>query len=452
MNPNMFKSAEFYQRRYHHLTTFLTIPLALLLTFLILFSCFAYKEITVTSYGEITPTQVIATVQSISNNPIVANHLINNQPIKQGDSIIQYAKDLEESQKQVLEKQLATYEKQKNSLNTLLLSLKQGQNLFQNDDQFGYVNTFNHFMSQAQDIDLGFSKIKAETSQQAQLIQDSIVAINQQINGISQQIADYEELRAAVINQSNSLSSNNPHQATLDAYLSQSQTDQEAATNQLLFQIDQSLLSLKASMDSLNRQRANLHQSTSYDNSLNTKLEILRTQFLITASQQLTDVNRHITELKAQLEQATLQVNNLVIKAPKSGIVQLNSAFEGKTSIPIGHDIAYIYPSLKQTKQALLTYYVSSEYISLLKKNQIVRLALDRHGNQPIVITGTIKTIDELATKTKQGNLFKVTAKLTLSKKESTTIQYGQQGRVISVIAQKTFFDFYKDKLFKVTE
>ncbi|HEK9991359.1 TPA: bacteriocin secretion accessory protein [Streptococcus equi subsp. zooepidemicus] len=452
MNPNMFKSAEFYQRRYHHLTTFLTIPLALLLTFLILFSCFAYKEITVTSYGEITPTQVIATVQSISNNPIIANHLTNNQPIKQGDSIIQYAKDLEEAQKQVLEKQLATYEKQKSSLNTLLLSLKQGQNLFQNDDQFGYVNTFNHFMSQAQDIDLGFSKIKAETCQQAQLIQDSIVAINQQINGISQQISDYEELRAAVINQSDSLSSNNPHQATLDAYLSQSQASQETATNQLLFQIDQSLLNLKASMDSLNRQRANLHQSTSYDNSLNTKLEILRTQFLITASQQLTDVNHHITELKAQLEQATLQVNNLVIKASKSGIVQLNSAFEGKTSIPIGHDIAYIYPSLKQTKQALLTYYVSSESVSLLKKNQIVRLALDRHGNQPIVITGIIKTIDELATKTKQGNLFKVTAKLTLSKKESTTIQYGQQGRVISVIAQKTFFDFYKDKLFKVTE
>lgn len=452
MNPNMFKSAEFYQRRYHHLTTFLTIPLALLLTFLILFSCFAYKEITVTSYGEITPTQVIATVQSISNNPIIANHLTNNQPIKQGDSIIQYAKDLEEAQKQVLEKQLATYEKQKSSLNTLLLSLKQGQNLFQNDDQFGYVNTFNHFMSQAQDIDLGFSKIKAETCQQAQLIQDSIVAINQQINGISQQISDYEELRAAVINQSDSLSSNNPHQATLDAYLSQSQASQETATNQLLFQIDQSLLNLKASMDSLNRQRANLHQSTSYDNSLNTKLEILRTQFLITASQQLTDVNHHITELKAQLEQATLQVNNLVIKASKSGIVQLNSAFEGKTSIPIGHDIAYIYPSLKQTKQALLTYYVSSESVSVLKKNQIVRLALDRHGNQPIVITGIIKTIDELATKTKQGNLFKVTAKLTLSKKESTTIQYGQQGRVISVIAQKTFFDFYKDKLFKVTE
>lgn len=154
MNPNMFKSAEFYQRRYHHLTTFLTIPLALLLTFLILFSCFVYKEITVTSYGEITPTQVIATVQSISNNPIIANHLTNNQPIKQGDSIIQYAKDLEESQKQVLEKQLATYEKQKSSLNTLLLSLKQGQNLFQNDDQFGYVNTFNHFMSQAKILTL----------------------------------------------------------------------------------------------------------------------------------------------------------------------------------------------------------------------------------------------------------------------------------------------------------
>lgn len=106
-------------------------------------------------------------------------------------------------------------------------------------------------MSQAQDIDLGFSKIKAETSQQAQLIQDSIVAINQQINSLSQQISDYEELRSAIINQSDSLSSNNPHQATLDAYLSQSQANQETATNQLLFQIDQNLLNLKTSIDSL---------------------------------------------------------------------------------------------------------------------------------------------------------------------------------------------------------
>lgn len=44
MNPNMFKSAEFYQRRYHHLTTFLTIPLALLLTFLILFLALLIKK------------------------------------------------------------------------------------------------------------------------------------------------------------------------------------------------------------------------------------------------------------------------------------------------------------------------------------------------------------------------------------------------------------------------
>ena len=56
MNPNLFKSTEFYKRRYHNFATVLTIPLTLLIIFLVLFSLFATKEVTVTSVGQITPT------------------------------------------------------------------------------------------------------------------------------------------------------------------------------------------------------------------------------------------------------------------------------------------------------------------------------------------------------------------------------------------------------------
>ena len=57
MNPNLFRSVEFYQRRYHNYATVLIIPLSLLFTFILIFSLVATKEITVLP-KEKSPLQV----------------------------------------------------------------------------------------------------------------------------------------------------------------------------------------------------------------------------------------------------------------------------------------------------------------------------------------------------------------------------------------------------------
>ena len=111
--------------------------------------------------------------------------------------------------------------------------------------------------------------------------------------------------------------------------------------------------------------------------------------------------------------------------------------------IPSGSEIAQIYPNINQTKEFLITYYVTSEHVALLKEKQDVRLSLEKVGNQSITVVGKIKSID----KTEEGNLFKVTALAQLSDKHSDVIQYGLQGRVTSIIAKKTYFDYYKDKI-----
>ena len=46
MNPNLFKSAEFYHRRYHNFATVLILPLVLFVLFLVLFSFIGQKEVT----------------------------------------------------------------------------------------------------------------------------------------------------------------------------------------------------------------------------------------------------------------------------------------------------------------------------------------------------------------------------------------------------------------------
>ena len=448
MNPKLFKSAEFYQRRYHNFATLLIVPLVLLLSFLIIFSLFAQKEVTVTSRGEITPTQVIASIQSTSNNTITTNNLSNNQLVKKDDVVIKYAETMEKSQKQALETQLATLNRQKTGIETLKASLSQGNNLFTGEDEFGYINTFNNFITQSQDIELGISKTNAEVNNQLALAGNTATAIEKQINNIYKQIAEYEELSQAITNKSSSLSASNPHKATLNSYLVQSQQQsQQGLDDQYLSQINQSISSLKSSIASLNIQRAGTGSVATYDSSLGTKVEVLRTQFLQSASQQLTTVETQITELTAQLGQANVNFEHNTIKAPGTGIIHLNNEFDGKTLIPNGSEIAQIYPNIQETKEVLITYYVTSEYVPLLKEDQVARLKLEKIGNQSITIIGKINSIDRTATKTEQGNLFKVTALAQLPDKDSNIIQYGLQGQVTSIIAKKTYFDYYKDKI-----
>lgn len=448
MNPKLFKSAEFYQRRYHNFATLLIVPLVLLLSFLLIFSLFAQKEITVTSRGEITPTQVIASIQSTSNNTITTNNLSNNQLVKKDDVVIKYAETMEKSKKQALETQLATLNRQKTAIETLKESLSQGNNLFTGEDEFGYINTFNNFITQSQDIELGISKTNAEVNNQLALAGNTATAIEKQINNIYKQIAEYEELSQAITNKSSSLSASNPHKATLNSYLVQSQQQsQQGLDEQYLSQINQSISSLKSSIASLNIQRAGTGSVATYDSSLGTKVEVLRTQFLQSASQQLTTVETQITELTAQLGQVNVNFEHNTIKAPGTGIIHLNSEFDGKTLIPNGSEIAQIYPNIQETKEVLITYYVTSEYVPLLKEEQVARLKLEKIGNQSITIIGKIHSIDRTATKTEQGNLFKVTALAQLTDKDSNIIQYGLQGQVTSIIDKKTYFDYYKDKI-----
>lgn len=453
MNPNLFKSAEFYRRRYHNFATLLILPLILLILFLVIFSLIAQKEVTVIAQGEVTPTSIIASIQSTSNNTIISNHLVNNQEVQKGEVLVQYLETMEDSQKKALETQLATLTRQLAELEILQSSLKQGTNLFSENDEFGYSNTFQQFISQSQEIEQNIAKSNTEVSNQATLADNTIAAIDEQINRIHQEIREYEELQQAMIHRSTSLPSNNPHQATLNTYLQQTQQEQdESILQQYLTQIDQNISGLESTISNLQIQRAGTGSISTYDTSLTTKIETLRSQFLQTAAQQKVTIEQQMTELSAQIEQASVQLDSNTITAPESGILHLNPEFEGKNLIPSGSEIAQIFPNIHESKEILITYYVASEYVSLLKKKQTVRLNLEKVGNQPITIVGKINTIAQTGTKTEQGNLFKITALATLSSKDSSLIQYGLQGRVTSVIAKKTYFDYYKDKLLNLSD
>lgn len=130
MNSQLFKSTEFYQKRYQNFSTIIIFPLVLLIMFLLSFLLWAKKEVTVEVTGTIEPTSIVATIQSTSDNTIIKNQLRSNKEVKKGDLLIQYSEKMESSQKESLQKQFDLLSRQETGLKTLEDSINQGTSLF----------------------------------------------------------------------------------------------------------------------------------------------------------------------------------------------------------------------------------------------------------------------------------------------------------------------------------
>ena len=397
MNNHLFQSAEFYQRRYHNFATILVLPLTLLVLFIVLFSLFAHTEITVTSTGEITPTKVIEVIQSTSNNIISTNNLKDNKTVKKGDLLVKYSDKLEASQSNSIQQQIDRDDRQAAALETLINSLKQGTNLFGDNDEFGYSSTINAFLNQAITITSQVNQANVTVAKQEESVNKANSSIPKQITELQTQVNQYQEPQSDIDN-----------------------------------------LNLKLS--------SNVTTGT-YDNSASSQIETLRNQQVSQAQEQLNQVNKDKESLQAQLEQANIRKEATSLYANSNGVLHLNSQIKGESYIPQGTVIGQIYPNLSETKNVAITYYVNSNYINQLKKQQTVRFTLNTVGKTPTVIKGEIVSLDKAATETKNGNFFKVTAKVNVTSQDRENLTYGMQGKVVSVIAKKTFFNYFKDKL-----
>ena len=397
MNNHLFQSAEFYQRRYHNFATILVLPLTLLVLFIVLFSLFAHTEVTVTSTGEITPTKVIEVIQSTSNNIISTNNLKDNTTVKKGDLLVKYSDKLEASQSNSIQQQIDRDDRQAAALETLINSLKQGTNLFGDNDEFGYSSTINAFLNQAITITSQVNQANVTVAKQEESVNKANSSIPKQITELQTQVNQYQEPQSDIDN-----------------------------------------LNLKLS--------SNVTTGT-YDNSASSQIETLRNQQVSQAQEQLNQVNKDKESLQAQLEQANIRKEATSLYANSNGVLHLNSQIKGESYIPQGTVIGQIYPNLSKAKNVAITYYVNSNYINQLKKQQTVRFTLDTVGKTPTVIEGEIVSLDKAATETKNGNYFKVTAKVNVTSQDREHLTYGMQGKVVSVIAKKTFFNYFKDKL-----
>ncbi len=453
-DEKLLESAEFYDRRYRNFATLVIVPLFALFIFLVIFSVFGKREITVKSVGRIVPRRVMSVVQSTSNNPIELNNLKENKRVNKGDILITYRDNDEKYSRNLLNSQLKIANDRLDALDTYRKSIESRVSQFLQPDPFGYSDLFENYLSQVNTLNDEYTQQVKDKAASDNQIETQKNALNEAAEQNLIDISQYETVLNAVKLDDSSGLSENKYAYIYDDYVANSKGltgyDKEKAkqntssiVHQAINQLHETATNYQTQSRSL-RKTADISMATTKD-----KEESLKTDQLSSATTDYADQKSTVDKIKAQISSAESDVENNVLHAGQSGILHVLSSNTRHTFVAKGSEVAEIYPNLSANPEIDVEFMIPADKISGIKKRERVRFRLSKSLSKPIIISGNIRTVDTSATSTKQGNYFKVVASVNLSEDDYKQVKYGTEGTVTIITGKKTWFSYVKDQMFK---
>ena len=133
------------------------------------------------------------------------------------------------------------------------------------------------------------------------------------------------------------------------------------------------------------------------------------------------------------------------IRAKEDGVLYLNPERNQSAVVTEGTLLAKLYPRLDREGAAKLTAYLSSKDIVGIKIGDFVRFTTTNATNDQVRLVSTITSIDTIATKTDQGNFFKIEAETKITREQAENLRYGLEGRLQIIIGKKSYLRYYLD-------
>ena len=444
MQSEFLESAEFYNRRYHNFSSYVIFPSFILFLFLIIFSIFAQKEISLTAGATVEPARIIANIQSSSNSKIVANHLAENKFVKQGDLLVQYQEGAEAVQAENYASQLEMLKDQKVQLEYLKASLQAGSDQFPEADKFGYQHSFLDYLNQAASLRSQVEQQNASISSQNAAASGSQAELGNLIGEIQSKIKEYQQAKSAIQGDGH-LESDHPAYAI---YQSTKEQGSEAK-QQALSQLDAQITQLESTLAGYRVQYAGSGVQQAYASGLGSQLESLKSQQLAKVGQELTLLEQKILEAESGKKIQGNLLDKGKITATEDGVLHLNPEHSRSTIIPEGTILAHLFPQLARERKAKLTAYIGSKEVAGLKHGNEVRFTTVTDANKQLVLTSKITNIDTSATQTEKGNFFKLEAETDLNADQAEKLRYGLEGRLTMITGRKSFLRYYLDRFLK---
>lgn len=444
MQSEFLESAEFYNRRYHNFSSYVIFPSFILFLFLLVFSIFAQKEISLTAGATVEPSRILANIQSTSNNRIISNHLEENKFVKKGELLVQYQEGAEAVQVENYASQLDMLKDQKVQLEYLKASLQAGSDQFPETDKFGYQHSFLDYLNQAASLRSQVEQQNASISSQNAAASGSQAELGNLIGETQSKIKEYQQAKTAI-------QTDGPLESDHPAYAIYQSTKEQGSESkqQALSQLDAHITQLESTLAGYRVQYAGSGAQQAYASGLGNQLESLKSQQLAKLGQELTLLEQKILEAESGKKIQGNLLDKGKITATEDGVLHLNPEHSRSTIIPEGTILAYLFPQLARERKAKLTAYISSKEVAGLKHGNEVRFTTVTDANKQLVLTSKITNIDTSATQTEKGNFFKLEAETDLNAEQAEKLRYGLEGRLTMITGRKSFLRYYLDRFLK---
>ena len=133
------------------------------------------------------------------------------------------------------------------------------------------------------------------------------------------------------------------------------------------------------------------------------------------------------------------------IRAQEDGVLYLNPERNQSAVVTEGTLLAKLYPLLDREGKTKLTAYLSSKDIVRIKIGDSVRFTTTNGANGQVRLVSTITSIDTIATRTDQGNFFKIEAETQITREQAEQLRYGLEGRLQIITGKKSYLRYYLD-------
>ena len=161
--------------------------------------------------------------------------------------------------------------------------------------------------------------------------------------------------------------------------------------------------------------------------------------------QEQIDFEQDDLEVKIGEKSQTSLLERGTIRAKEDGVLYLNPERNQSAVVTEGTLLAKLYPLLDREGRAKLTAYLSSKDIVGIKIGDFVRFTTTNATNDQVRLVSTITSIDTIATKTDQGNFFKIEVETKITREQAENLRYGLEGRLQIIIGKKSYLRYYLD-------
>ena len=161
--------------------------------------------------------------------------------------------------------------------------------------------------------------------------------------------------------------------------------------------------------------------------------------------QEQIDFEQDDLEVKIGEKSQTSLLERGTIRAKEDGVLYLNPERNQSSVVTEGTLLAKLYPLLDREGKIKLTAYLSSKDIVRIKIGDSVRFTTTNGANGQVRLVSTITSIDTIATRTDQGNFFKIEAETKITQEQAEKLRYGLEGRLQIITGKKSYLRYYLD-------